>query len=282
MAARPRTRLPLVVAAVAWLSIAAVPAQPDQVFRAAVDTVVLDVAVSRGGAPVRGLTAKHFTIVDNGTQRPAAQVFHDAVPLNLVLCFDTSSSLGAGGLERLRDAADGLLQSLRPDDRVGLVTFAEAVDVRVLPTTRHDDVRTALRLLTSQGPTAWRDALFVASQLVQPTSNARAVVLLLTDGADTSSWMRDAQIVDVMGRTGVVVHGIALENRPAEVAGTRSFAPSSAAQGSPPLALTARRSVGGVRSRAAAPVPRGSAGAPRSLPRDLCAARARGRGLAQG
>lgn len=250
MASRHHTRLAVAAAAAASLSMAALWAQPDQVFRTAVDTVVLDVAVSRGGEPVRGLTAKHFTVVDNGTERPAAQVFHDAVPLNLVLCFDTSSSLGSGGLERLRDAADGLLQSLRPDDRVGLVTFAEAVDVRVLPTTRHDDIRRALQLLTSQGPTAWRDALFVASQLVEPTSSARAVVLLLTDGADTSSWMQDAQIADVMGRTGVVVHGIAIENRPAEMPTTRNFAQPPAVQGSDMLRRAVSASGGRVWSAA--------------------------------
>lgn len=250
MASWYRARLAVTAGAAAWLWAAPLRAQPEQVFRAAVDAVVLDVAVSRGGQPVRGLAAKDFTIVDNGTRRPAVQVFHDAVPLNLVLCLDTSSSLGRGGLDRLRDAADGLLQSLRPDDRIGLVTFAEAVEVRVLPTTRHDDVRTALRLLTSQGPTAWRDALFVASQLVEPTSKARAVVLLLTDGADTSSWMRDAQIEDVMGRTGAVVHGIALETRPADVSSTRNFAPPPAAQSFPTLRRAVSASGGRVWSAA--------------------------------
>jgi hypothetical protein len=87
-----------------------------------VETVVLDVAVSRGGQPVRGLGAQHFTIVDTGTPRPAQAVLHDSVPLSLVLCFDTSSSLGEDGLQRLREAADRLLESLRPDDQVGLVT----------------------------------------------------------------------------------------------------------------------------------------------------------------
>lgn len=214
--------------------------QPEQVFRASVETVVLDVSVQRGGLPVRELTAQHFTIVDNGTTRPAVQVFHEAVPLHLVLCLDTSSSLGASGLERLRDAADGLLQSLRSDDRVGLVTFAEAVDVRVVPTTRHDEVRAALRLLPPQGPTAWRDALFVASQLLEPTSKARSVVLLLTDGVDTSSWMRAAQIEAVMGRAGVVVHAVQLEPRPPEAPTTRNFAPPAATQSAPEL----RRAVG--------------------------------------
>lgn len=250
MASRHHTRLAVAAAAAAWLSMAAPWAQPEQVFRATVETVVLDVAISRGGEPVRGLTAKHFTIVDNGTVRPVERVFNDAVPLNLMLCLDTSSSLGPEGLERLRDAADGLLQSLRPDDRIGLVTFAEAVDVRVLPTTRHDDVRAAMQRLSPEGPTAWRDALFVAAQLVEPTNNARSVVLLLTDGADTSSWMLDAQIEDAMARAGVVVHGIELDRRQPEAPSLRSFGPQPVATGSPTLGRAVRASGGRVWSAA--------------------------------
>ena len=239
MASRHRTLIAVAVAV--WLSMAATGAAPEQVFRTAVESVVLDVAVSRGGAPVRGLSAKHFTIVDNGTPRPAELVFHDSVPLSLVLCFDTSSSLGEDGLQRLREAADGLLDSLRPEDHVGLVTFAEAVDLRVVPTTRHDDVRESLRGLSPQGPTAWRDALFVASQLVAPTRSTRSVVLMFTDGSDTSSWMRASQIEDVMGRTGVVIHGIELDRGNGPRPSTSNLAPPVvAARGSPTL----RRAVG--------------------------------------
>jgi len=235
-----RYRAVVAVAAASWLAVAGTLAQPAPIFRASLETVVLDVAVSRGGTPVRGLSAKHFTIVDNGTPRPAERVFHDSVPLSLVLCFDTSSSLGEDGLQRLREAADGLLESLRPEDRVGLVTFAEAVDVRVPPTTRHDDVRAALRGLSPQGPTAWRDALFVAAQLVEPTRNTRSVVLLLTDGSDTSSWMSASQLEAAMGRAGVVIHGIELDTRPAQRMSTNNLAPPVISSASPML----RRAVG--------------------------------------
>lgn len=206
----------LALTVLAWSSLTAAPGRQNRVFRASVQEVVLDVAVSRAGVPVRDLQARHFTIVDNGVPRPAVRVLHESVPLNLVLCLDTSSSLGAGGLQRLQEAADALLQSLRPDDRVGLVTFSESVDVRVLPTTRHALVGTALRLLQPQGPTAWRDALFVATQIAQPVPGARSVVLLLTDGSDTSSWMRGFELEAATERAGVVVHGIALEQPPAE------------------------------------------------------------------
>ena len=247
--ASPHRRI-LAVVAVSLFPVAATLAQPGQVFRASVETVVLDVAVSRGGTPVRGLSAKHFTIVDNGTPRPAERVFHDSVPLSLVLCFDTSSSLGQEGLQRLREAADGLLESLRPDDHVGLVTFAEAVDVRVQPTTRHDDVRAALRALSPQGPTAWRDALFVASQLVEPTRSTRSVVLLLTDGSDTSSWMSATQNEEAMGRAGVVIHGIELDTRPAQRITTSNLAPPVITSASPRMRRAVQASGGRVWSAA--------------------------------
>ena len=289
MASRHRPLIAVAVAVAVWLSIAATGAQPEQVFRASVETVVLDVAgVARWRA---GAWTERETLHDCRQRHAQAgrAVFHDSVPLSLVLCFDTSSSLGSDGLQRLREAADRLLESLRPEDQVGLVTFAEAVDVRVAPTTRHDDVRAALRTLSPQGPTAWRDALFVAAQLVEPTRSTRSVVLLLTDGSDTSSWMSASQIEDAMGRAGVVIHGIELDTGAglAPMSTSNLAPPVMSARASPTLRRAVRgkrrpRLVGGVRQGAAAAVPRGAAGTSRPLPRHLHSARAGDRRLAQG
>lgn len=203
-----RRRLTLTTSALAgWAAVAVLTAQ-EPVFRASVETVTVDVSVTRGGLPVTGLTARHFSIRDNGTPQVVERVLFDEVPLHLLLVFDTSSSLGDAGVRTLAAAAGALVEALEPEDHVGLVTFAEAVDVRVPPTARHDRVRKALQGGASRGPTAWRDALFVATQLFEPAADARRVVLLLTDGHDTSSWMPAPQIADVVRRSGVVLHAI--------------------------------------------------------------------------
>ena len=203
-----RHRLASVAAgAIGVLAAAALLAQ-EPVFRASVETVTIDVSVTRGGAPVTGLEARHFVVRDNGTPQVIDRVMYDEVPLHLLLVFDTSSSVGDGGLRALTEAAGALLDALKPADHVGLVTFSESVDVRVPPTAQHERVRTALRAGTPGGPTAWRDALFVGTQLFEPRLDTRRVVLLLTDGRDTSSWLPATAIDGVVKRSGVVVHAV--------------------------------------------------------------------------
>lgn len=228
--AAPSRRI-LAVTLVAWSLLSPGADAQDPVFRASVQEVVLDVAVARSGAPVRGLEPSHFTIVDNGVTRPAVRVLHESVPLQLVLCLDTSDSLGADGLLRLQAAADALLRSLRPDDRVGLVTFSESILAPVLPTAAHANVASALRRVVPHGPTAWRDALFVAMQLAAPPPGTRPVVLLLTDGADTSSWMPKSHLDELFRRSGVVVHGIELRHEAPEPSTRRAAAPPDMTDG---------------------------------------------------
>lgn len=207
MAARRRLALAVVATAATALAVAG-PAAQEPVFRASVETVTVDVSVMRNGAPVTGLEARHFVVRDNGAPQTVDRVMFDDVPLHLLLVLDTSSSLGAAGVRVLAEAARALVDGLRPTDQVGLVTFSEAVDVRVPLTEEHDRVRRALGGGASSGPTAWRDALFVATQLFEPRLDTRRVVLLFTDGRDTSSWMGAPEIRDVVRRSGVVLHAV--------------------------------------------------------------------------
>lgn len=216
MAARPRASRALI----AWAAVAAVAAAPapsavqDPVFRAAVDTVRVDVSVTRGNQPVTGLTAGQFEVDDNGVPQTVTSATREDVPLRLLLALDTSSSLAGESLPALIDAASALVAALRPDDEVGLLTFDQRIRIAVAPTTAHDDVVAELRTLRAGGTTAWRDALFAALQLVGDGGTSRPVVLLFTDGADTASWIGAEHIVEAVRRSGVVVHGIGLEEPP--------------------------------------------------------------------
>ena len=74
-----RHRLASVAAgAIGVLAAAALLAQ-EPVFRASVETVTIDVSVTRGGAPVTGLEARHFVVRDNGTPQVIDRVMYDAL-----------------------------------------------------------------------------------------------------------------------------------------------------------------------------------------------------------
>ncbi|MGE0812949.1 MAG: VWA domain-containing protein [Vicinamibacterales bacterium] len=204
MAARTRA---LTAAALALAGGALVAGQ-EPVFRASVETVRLDVSVTRGAQPVAGLTADQFEVRDNGVVQTVDRVSLAEVPLQLLLVLDTSSSLTGERLQALLDAARGLVGALRPRDRVGLVTFSQSARIAVPLTTGHGEVTEALARVTPAGATAWRDALFVGLHLFDTTIDARPVVLLFTDGEDTASWTEASAIAETVRRSGAVLHAV--------------------------------------------------------------------------
>jgi secreted protein with Ig-like and vWFA domain len=105
--------------------------QPE--FRAAVEAVRLDVSVTRGTTPVAGLTAANFEVLDNGVPQAIDRVSQEDVPLNLMLVLDTSGSMAGVRLGKLIDAARNLVRSLRPEDRVGVLSFSQRVVLSLPP-----------------------------------------------------------------------------------------------------------------------------------------------------
>ncbi len=202
-------------AAGAWTSIllvvaTAAAAQPT--FKSGVDAVRLDVSVLSRGQPVNGLTVKDFTVLDNGVRQKVADVTREEHPLAVTLVFDTSGSMAGDNLQRLVDAAHGLLASLRPDDTVALLTFGEDVQLKVPLTRDRAAAARALDRLTASGPTAMRDALWTALQL-RPDDESRPLVLLFSDGLDTASWLSEADAVAATERAGTIVHVVELGSR---------------------------------------------------------------------
>jgi Ca-activated chloride channel homolog len=196
---------------------------PHASFRAGVELVRLDVAVMRDGRPVRGLEAKNFSIQDRGVRQHVESVsLLDDLPVSVLIALDTSGSVAGEKLAHLIDAGGALLAALRPDDRAALITFSRDIRVRVPLTRDRPALQSALANLKGEGPTAIRDAVWVALQL-RPDDDSRPLVLLFTDGIDNASWLSRSDIVAGVQRAGVVVHAVELLDRPPPVAMTPSM-----------------------------------------------------------
>jgi VWFA-related protein len=181
-----------------------VRAQSPPTFSVAVETVYADVSVSRDGQPVSGLTAEVFELNDNGVRQRVELVDAEALPLLAVLVFDTSRSTAGAKLLALQAAGDAFLDSLRPTDRVSLVTFSEEIAWPALPTADKTPVRAALAKLRAGGATSVLDALYTAITLSD--SGPRALVALFTDGADNMSWLDEEQLRVFAPRSNALVH----------------------------------------------------------------------------
>ena len=106
--------------------VVAVRAQ-DVTFSSKVEAVRVDVLVTAGGLPVRGLTAQDFEIRDNGVLQAIDLVSFEQIPLNVVLSLDMSDSVAGERLEQLRDACHAVLDGLTSGDQAALVTFSQAI-----------------------------------------------------------------------------------------------------------------------------------------------------------
>jgi VWFA-related protein len=204
-------------------------------FRIGVERVQLDVSATKSGRPVAGLSAPDFVVTDNGVPQEIESALVEDAALSVQLVLDTSGSVSGPRLQRLIDAGTGLLGSLRSSDRAGLITFSTAVEVKVPLTADLDRVKRAVAAVHGVGATSLRDAVELALE-TPPAEGSRMLVLVFSDGADTTSWLRDTDIVESARRSGVVVHVVEIRGSTAtspfsteltDAAGGRIFSASS-------------------------------------------------------
>jgi len=219
--------LPLVMSIAAAIAVQ----PPPTPFRSGIEIVELDVSVTRGGMPVHGLTAHDFVLTDNGVAQTVDSVTLDRVPLSVTLMLDTSTSVLGERLAHLKQAGNGIVDALTADDRASLITFAHNVNVAVGMTADKEVLRRGLASIKPGGSTALRDALQLALSL-RTHDRSRPLVLVFTDGDDTTSWITEDAILDTARRCGVVIHAIRSQSnrfldRLTDMAGGRTWSASS-------------------------------------------------------
>jgi VWFA-related protein len=151
-----------------------------------VNMSVIDRNTNRGLA---GLHKSDFRLFENGTEQNILQFESSAAPFDLLLLIDISGST-RDVLELIRSAALRFVAAARPQDRIGVVTFAGSptlvsqltLDRRLLRE-RINAVETA-RL----GDTKLYDATdFALTQILQEAkTRRRTAVILMSDGLDGS------------------------------------------------------------------------------------------------
>ena len=193
-------------AAIAGLLMVGLAAQEHPTFRTRGEGVRVDALVTDGERPVLGLTANDFELIDSGVKQEISVASLADTPLDVLLVLDTSTSVGEQGLAHLVRAADTLFSRLKPKDRAGLVAFSQDVLMRAALTPQHRRVRTMLGTLKVHGMTAIMDATYAAMQLAD--TDRPTLMLVFSDGIDTASWLRRADVLDAARRSGVVPYAV--------------------------------------------------------------------------
>ena len=176
-------------------------------FSSRVEAVRVDVLVTENGRPVRGLRAADFEILDNGVPQTVDIVNFEQQPLNVVFTFDLSDSIVGERLGNLREASHAVLGGLKKDDQAALATFNNVVLVGPGLTGDTGLVKAAVDRAEPTGNTSLIDASFAGMMLAE-SDVGRGLVIVFSDGLDTSSWLRPNAVLDVAKQSDAVVYAV--------------------------------------------------------------------------
>jgi Ca-activated chloride channel homolog len=201
------------------------------------------------GALIGSLNKNDFTVFDNGVQQDIA-VFERQTeqPLSIALMLDTSASVGIE-LRYELDSAAKFLKALvgegNPEDAAALYTFDWQTTLLRSYTRRYTLLEQALGKVRTTGGTSMYDAIYLVSRELQDR-NGRHVIVIVTDGGDTTSSkdfheaLESAQradavmypivVVPISNAAGRNVGGEHALSTLAAGTGGRIFRPSSAAE----------------------------------------------------
>jgi VWFA-related protein len=179
-----------------------------QTFRSKVELVRVDVLVSENGRPVSGLSPSDFEILDNGVPQQVEFASFEQMPLNVTFALDTSASVAGPALAHLQEASGAVLDRLTSGDRAALITFDDRLTLLSPLTPNFEQVRHAIRDVVPRGDTALIDAVY-AGIVFAEADIGRNLLIVFTDGVDTSSYLGRQDVADAAKTTDVVVYAVA-------------------------------------------------------------------------
>jgi len=189
---------------------------PRTPFRTAIDLVSLNVTVTDTmGRHISGLSADDFVVFEDGRPQQLSYFASLSTPLSVSLLIDTSSSMEQQ-LPVAQQAAIDFVSRLRPGDLAAVVDFDSRVEVRQPFTSDKQALESAIRDLRAGGATALYNAVYIAlRQLATVKAETestirRNVVVVLSDGEDTSSLVTFDQLLDLARRSQTAIYPISL------------------------------------------------------------------------
>jgi len=192
---------------------------PPLVFSSSVELVQVVVSVSsRDGRPVRDLQAKDFVLKENGKTRKVETFLRtqdaedsDRAPVELVLALDTSSSMSAD-LLRARDAIVDFAKAVPSFARGRILAFdREAYDRGFDAETVKPVLDEMVRMKGGAGTRIF-DAVIDGANLVSK-QRGRRVIVLFTDGEDSTSHAKPEAAVRVLQESEVTCYGVSYASR---------------------------------------------------------------------
>ncbi|RPJ70689.1 MAG: VWA domain-containing protein [Acidobacteria bacterium] len=185
--------------------------QQAPTFRAGTKVVPLYVTVTDGiGRLVPDLEREDFEIYDNDKAQPLSVFTNEVLPVTVVVMLDTSGSMTAN-IDLVKAGAEQFFLRLLPRDRAQLGAFNDKIQLVTGLTGDRDELASALRDVDFGYPTRLYDAVATGLDRLEGIEGRR-VVLVFTDGDDTSSKISQGKVLERARAEEVMVYAIGLQS----------------------------------------------------------------------
>src|SRR3954465_6198937 len=159
---------------------------------------------------VPGLTQEDFEVFDNEKPQPIVFFQNEVQAITVVVMLDTSGSMTLT-LDLLRQAAEQFLIRLLPADKGRVGAFNDKIQFSSKFTNDRDQLVTEVKNLDYGNGTRLWDAVGASLDELK-TIEGRRVILVFTDGDDTSSKIGQGTVIDRARAQEVMIYAIGLES----------------------------------------------------------------------
>ena len=194
------------------VAIAATTAAQQPTFKSNTGAVVSIFAtvIDRDNRLVPNLTREDFEVLDNDQPQPLTLFESESRPITAVVMLDTSFSMTTN-LKFLKEAAEQFVIRLLPDDKAKVGAFNDKIEFGGRFTNNRDELVSDLRGLDYGNATRLFDAAAMSfDELVGV--EGRRVLVILTDGEDTSSKISFRTVMERARNEDVMIYAIGLSS----------------------------------------------------------------------
>ena len=188
---------------------------PQVTFKSSVEVVTIMASVrDNRGRIVRDLKKADFEVIDSGAVREIRDFHVGESAISLAVLLDISGSMSVGGnMDRAREAVAVATRALgMAADEAALYTFDSELQEVVGFTTELERVRRLSLQGKPWGQTSLYDAVAQTAKTVADRANRHRAVLVITDGVDTASRMKAAEVSAIASSIDVPVYLLTVVN----------------------------------------------------------------------
>jgi Ca-activated chloride channel homolog len=159
---------------------------------------------------VPDLGREDFEVFDNDKPQPLVVFRSENLPITCVVMLDTSGSM-TGTISLLKAAAEQFLIRLLPDDKASVGAFNDKIELNAGFTNNRDKLVSQVKDLDYGNGTRLFDAISESLDALKGIEGRR-VILVFTDGDDTSSRIGRGTVLDRARADEVMIYAIGLQS----------------------------------------------------------------------